>query len=142
MKTKKMMLAALAAGGQGIGYSPIQVQKFFFLIDREASDLMNGPFFKFEAFFYGPSDRAVYAKMDSLVKDGFAEYKPNGKYCSSYFLTDIGYHKGKVALAQFPEKITSFMERSAKWVTTLSFQQMLSQIFHKYPEMRDVNRSD
>ena len=46
MTRSEILLAGLAAGGENATYTPVQVQKLFFLLDREASVALGGPFFK------------------------------------------------------------------------------------------------
>ncbi len=64
-----VILSALAVGGENATYSPVQVQKLFFLIDRKAAHLLAGPHFAFRPYDYGPFDPAVY---DELTILGFA----------------------------------------------------------------------
>jgi len=37
MNRSEILLAGLAAGGENSTYTPVQVQKLFFLLDREAA---------------------------------------------------------------------------------------------------------
>ena len=66
MERKSLMVAALAAGGENASFTPVQVQKLFFLIDREASHFVDGPHFSFKPYDYGPFDREVYAELERL----------------------------------------------------------------------------
>jgi hypothetical protein len=49
---KELVLAGLAAGGRYATFSPAQVQKLFFLIDREAAHWVDGPHFGFMPYDY------------------------------------------------------------------------------------------
>ena len=68
MERRQLLLAALspAKGGQ---YTPVQVQKLIFLLDREASALTGGPHYKFVPYDYGPFDSDVYADLRSLADE-------------------------------------------------------------------------
>jgi hypothetical protein len=44
MTRSEILLAGLAAGGENTTYTPVQVQKLFFLLDREAAAALGGPF--------------------------------------------------------------------------------------------------
>jgi hypothetical protein len=41
MERDDIILAGLAAGGENATFTPVQVQKLFFLIDREAARVNN-----------------------------------------------------------------------------------------------------
>ena len=43
MERHELLLAGFAAGGENATFTPVQVQKLFFLIDREAASLMIAP---------------------------------------------------------------------------------------------------
>lgn len=73
MDRQMFMLAALAAAGESAAFSPVQVQKLFFLLDREASHLTGGPHFAFRPYDYGPFDYAVYDEINELANRGLAE---------------------------------------------------------------------
>jgi hypothetical protein len=64
MTRTEVVLSALAAGGENATFLPVQVQKLFFLIDREASHLVGGRKFSFEPCDYGQFDSAVYEELD------------------------------------------------------------------------------
>ena len=74
-----VIAAAFAAAGPGAAFDPIRVQKLLFLIDREASDQIGGPFFDFQPYHYGPFDRAIYSVAvgrdfeDAMVRFGEEE---------------------------------------------------------------------
>lgn len=67
MYRQDLVLAALAAAGENAAFAPVQVQKFFFLIDREGAHLFGGPHFHFTPYDYGPFDSAVYEALDLLA---------------------------------------------------------------------------
>ena len=140
-KRQKMLLATMAAGGENARFSPIQVQKMFFIIDREASELIDGPYFDFKAFSYGPHDRAVYEELDAMVEMGVVQAHIDHRN-HDYFLSPEGYHQGLVELNRFSGKVVSFMKRLTEWVTSITFQQLVSSIFHKYPDMKGSRLSE
>jgi uncharacterized protein len=79
LNQREVVLAGLAAAGQNTTFTPVQVQKLFFLIDREASHLVNGPHFKFSPYDYGPFDSDVYSTLDGLEREGLVIVLP-GRY--------------------------------------------------------------
>jgi hypothetical protein len=84
-----LVLAALAAGGENATYRPVQVQKLVFLIDREASRLVDGPHFGFQPYDYGPFDRAVYIELDSLHTQGLVNAQNTGGIKSILYLQKV-----------------------------------------------------
>lgn len=134
MDRQDLILAALAAGGQGATFEPVQVQKLFFLIDREIPAAVDGPHFDFRPYDYGPFDSAVYTELERLAKDELVMITMG--YYRSYALTDSGYQRGAEELNALPEKARAFIEHAAKWVRALSFNQLVSAIYKKYPDMK------
>lgn len=135
MDRRRLVLLALAAGGENAIFSPVQVQKLLFLIDREASELVGGPHFNFEPYDYGPFDKGVYEELEQLSLEGMVKIQNSGRY-QEYLLTPQGYKAGIEELEQLQEKITSFVIKAAEWVQKLSFQQLVAAIYKHYPEMK------
>jgi hypothetical protein len=90
---QNLMLAALSGGGERATYTPVQVQKLFFLIDREAAVYLSGPHFNFKPYDYGPFDKAVYDELQYLTKIGLADIV-QGDRARLYMLTAEGYAIG------------------------------------------------
>ncbi|MBU3029723.1 hypothetical protein [Paracoccus marinaquae] len=135
MDRDDILLAALAAGGAGATFSPVQVQKLFFLIDREAHHLVGGPHFNFRAYDYGPFDKAVYDGLDALACQGFTRVQSSGKY-RNYSLTPEGLTRGQASLAEMPKNARTFISEISTWVRTLSFEQLVASIYKAYPDMK------
>lgn len=135
MDRKGLMLAALAAGGENATFSPVQIQKLFFLIDREAAQLVGGPYFSFEPYDYGPFDRAVYDQLDLLELCGSVK-ATNGERYRVYSLTPQGYAEGVERLADIGPEASSYIKKVANWVRALSFQQLVAAIYKRYPDMK------
>ena len=131
----EMVLAALAAGGEGATFSPVQVQKLFFLIDRRASHLVNGPHFAFRPYDYGPFDSAVYDTLDSLGFQGSVQIQGAGKY-RLYSLTAGGFSAGHGTLSNLPASTAEFLRALARWVLSLNFKALVSAIYEAYPDMK------
>lgn len=131
---REVIVAGLAAAGQNVTFTPVQVQKLFFLIDHEASHLVDGPHFTFQPYDYGPFDSRVYDELFFLEKQGHVNVLP-GRY-RLYMLTEPGFAEGWRILSALPAATKEFIENTAHWVRGLSFQQLVSAIYQKYPEMR------
>ncbi len=138
MNRREVVLAALAAGGEDTGYSPVHVQKMFFLIDREAEDLDGRPFFSISPDDYSPFNRAVYEVLDGLEDEGLVAMRKT-KSNREYLLTDEGHRIGTAELNKLPEQTAKFFRELTEWVRGLSFRQLVSPIYNKYPDMEEKN---
>lgn len=134
MDTEDLILAALSPGG-GYKYSPVQVQKLFFLIDRQIPDEIGGPHFQFEPYHYGPFDRAVYQQLEHLAARGLVVIDSTGTP-RTFALTPEGEAFGKAALVGAPERGRNFIQRASEFVRNQSFSSLVSAIYKAFPDMR------
>jgi uncharacterized protein len=135
MNRSEILLAGLAAGGENATYTPVQVQKLFFLLDREAAATLGGPFFKFVPYDYGPFDQSVYAGLDELARRNLASIQSTGRY-RVYGLSQAGQVEGRRLLETINPAARDYVANVANWVRQLSFQQLVAAIYNKYPEMK------
>jgi hypothetical protein len=135
MNRSEILLAGLAAGGENASYTPVQVQKLFFLLDREAAPSLGGPFFNFVPYDYGPFDQAVYAGIDDLARRNLASVQSTGRY-RVYGLSQTGQAEGRRLLETMQPAARDYVVNVARWVRQLSFQQLVASIYNKYPEMK------
>lgn len=131
---QELVLAALSAGGRGVWFEPVQVQKLFFLIDREISRDVGGPHFNFRPYDYGPFDSDVYTELERMEGTGLAHIAAG--YYRSYSLSEQGHARGAELLKGLPGRARDFITRAARWVNSLSFSQLVSAIYDKYPDMK------
>jgi len=134
MNRRDIVLAALAAAGENATFTPVQVQKLLFLIDREASQSVGGPHFRFVAYDYGPFDRVVYDELDALRSVGLVNVEQS-RY-RIFVLSQEGFARGQQVFATLAPNIQSFVQQAAQWVRSLSFRQLVAAIYAKYPDMR------
>jgi len=135
MERTQLVLAALSVADLGI-HTPVQLQKLFFLIDKEIPHLVGGPHFDFQAYNYGPFDQAVYRELDKLALVEFVETVPQSTW-SSYRLTQQGQKHGETYLMQMDEKAIAYIRKASEFVRSLSFTQLVSAVYKAYPEMRE-----
>lgn len=135
MEPDDLVLAALAGGGSNAAFTPVQVQKLFFLLDREASHLVGGPHFHFQPYDYGPFDKAVYDRLNALAAQDLVAVFTNGKY-RTYALTAQGYEVGSQRLSELTPPAQGYVSALADWVRRLSFQQLVAAIYQRYPDMK------
>lgn len=135
MNRSEILLAGLAAGGENATYTPVQVQKLFFLLDREAAPALGGPFFNFVPYDYGPFDQGVYAGLDDLARRDLASIQNTGRY-RVYGLSPGGQSEGRRILAAMQPATRDYVANVANWVRQLSFQQLVASIYNRYPDMK------
>lgn len=116
-------------------YSPIQIQKLFFLIDRNISDLVGGPFFDFQPYLYGPYDSDLYEELDRLTIDGLVKRTVSGRL-RSYTITESGSSIGKTLLSSMNPHAREYMTNATQFVQTLTFKQLVTAIYKAYPDMK------
>lgn len=135
MERRELMVAALAAAGENATFAPVQVQKLFFLLDREACHLVGGPHFDFKPYDYGPFDREVYEEFERLEAAGLVTTDHSRRY-RLYRLTPRGYAEGAQQLQSIPNPARTFFLSAANWIRSLNFQQLVAAIYKRYPDMK------
>lgn len=133
MRRSEIILAAMAAGGEGVQFDPVRIQKLIFLIEKEAADYIGGPHFNFRPYLYGPFDQAVFDELGQL--QGNNEVRMERSHRRTYALSPSGRMSGKEVLLTFPRPVRDYFGNCARWVLSLSFGQLLSAIYQKYPDM-------
>lgn len=134
---KKSLVLAVLSPARGGSFSPVQVQKLFFLIDRNISSRVDGPHFNFEPYDYGPFDKTVYETLDLLSLTGQVEtIEQPGRSWKSYRLTPDGQNTGEEILNSLSVDVRDYLIRLAEFVRSLSFADLVSAIYKAYPDMK------
>lgn len=134
MIRKDFVLACLSLGN-AIQYSPVQLQKLFFLLDRNLGASIEGPHFNFEPYMYGPFDKEVYGELDRLAEEGMVTKVSVGKW-REFVLTQTGMRTGQAIAQNFSPGAQAYIQKAIHFVTTLSFRELVSAIYETYPDMR------
>ena len=136
MEKDEMILAAMSPE-KGSSFTPVQIQKLMFLIDEELSENLGGKLFRFKPYNYGPFDSELYFRLNALVKSGDVELvSVLDQRWSKFRATDQGMTKGIRSLEQLEPWVKKAIEVYSDWVRSLSFTQLLSAIYKKYPDMK------
>ena len=118
-------------------FSPVQVQKLFFLLDRNIADHIGGPHFDFEPYDYGPFDKQVYYDLEAMASEGLIEVSESYPRSSrTYRLTEEGREIGTKALATIATPVQDYIVKIVNFVRSRSFAQLVSIIYAAYPEMK------
>jgi DNA-binding PadR family transcriptional regulator len=134
MDRRNIILTAFAPA-DGASFTPVQVQKLLFLIDKEIPKLVGGPYFDFQPYYYGPFDASLYDELSMLESEGYVEVLPEQTWLS-YRLTETGQKTGEELLNSLSPKAQEFIKTISAFVRSLSFSQLVSAIYKAYPEMK------
>ena len=134
MMRSEIPLAAMATKWRGARFDSVRIQKLLFLIDREAGACVGGPHFDFRPYPYGPFDKAVFDELDALMQADEVALYGTGRY-RAYILTESGHEHGMEALSELTKPVRQYVADVAQWVLSLSFGELLSAIYRRYPDM-------
>lgn len=129
------VLATLALLKEGSTFSPVQVQKLFFLLDREIPDKISGPRFAFSPYDYGPFDADVYRELEALSRDECVEILQGNSH-RLYRLSDTGRTRGRETATLLDPSAREYIENAGNFVLRMSFKQLVASIYKSYPEMK------
>ena len=136
MEKADFILAALATA-DGATYTPVQVQKLLFLIDKRIPHLVGGPHFNFEPYDYGPFDAKIYSELVTLAASGLVEIisEPNLRW-KKYRLTPDGVSRGMELFNHLGGEAGTYIRTLVDFVRRLSFAELVGAIYKAYPEMK------
>lgn len=136
-KRQKVVLATLAAE-RGATFAPVQVQKAFFLLDKNISREFGGAQFSFKPYDYGPFDRDVYVELSNLAALGLVTIEDVGRYNGGrrYSLTPAGEDVGSQYLGALSPRAQAYIKSVSTWVRSLSFAELVGAIYKSYPDMK------
>jgi uncharacterized protein len=133
---QRIMLAALAAESGSV-FAPVQVQKMFFLLDKNVASDLGGKQFSFEPYDYGPYDRSVYSELEVLARQCLVSIEAaDGAARRKYSLTAAGFDVGQRTLGQLAPRAREYFQRVSAWVRSLGFAELVGAIYQQYPDMK------
>ncbi len=135
MTKMDLLLVALAAGEKS-EHTPVQIQKLMFLIDQNIGSRIDGPFFEFKPYDYGPFDSSIYELLRQLEAEGLAAASLSNRGWKKHSLTDSGINKAAELSAKIDEPVMNYIKAVSKFVRALSFADLVSSIYKAYPEMK------
>ena len=133
-----IVVASFAAAGRGTAFDPVRAQKLLFLVDREVSERIGGPYFDFQPYHYGPFDADVYSALEGLATSEDVRIDGSAR-CPRYSLTAIGYRRGRAVLEGLPHPVAKYIRNAARWIRLTPYRRILSALYRRYPDMA-VNR--
>lgn len=135
MNKLDLLLVALAAGEKG-EFTPVQIQKLMFLLDKNISNRLGGPFYDFRPYDYGPFDSAIYESLRELEQKGLVSSSLSSQGWKKHELTDLGYVKASELSIHIDNSILDYIKAVSNFVRSLSFADLVSSIYKAYPDMK------
>jgi uncharacterized protein len=135
MQRDKYILAVMSVSN-GAEYTPVQIQKLFFLLDKNLSKHIDGPYFHFEPYNYGPFDKDVYRELDTLRIQNFVDLNFGFNNLKKYRLTVQGQKEGENIFNSLTDVSKDYIKRVDEFVRNLSFDQLIRAVYAEYPEMK------
>jgi hypothetical protein len=135
MNKQQFLLIALSTGGEA-DYTPVQVQKLVFLIERNVGAGLGGTGFNFAPYDYGPFDPSIYEELRALKDQGFVVSRTTPRGWPVHSLTQEGVRQGKELSKSVDPKILQYIAAVSDFVRKLSFSDLVSAIYKAYPEMK------
>lgn len=134
MKRTDLLLKIIAAAN-GKNVTPVQLQKVAFLLGEECREAMPKDYYSFRKYDYGPFSAAIYADAELLERDGLIAISINSRGgWREYSATVKGID---AVLENLPEGVASFIEETMQWASQLSFQQLVREIYKRFPQYRE-----
>jgi hypothetical protein len=136
MQRRDVLLAVIGAA-DGRSFSPVQLQKAVFLIDRNLPAVFEANSrYVFAPYDYGPFDREVYVEASALELDELATITKGASGYSEYSATDKGLMRANELLETLEENQRAYVVSVVEWVRSLGFARLVKSIYEAYPDMR------
>lgn len=116
-------------------FTPVQIQKLLFLIDKKVSKKLGGPFFNFIPYDYGPFDIEIYQILENLEKTGYIIIDLSYRF-KKYRITKKGQKKVDEFLNNLDKNIKEYIFTLSEFVRNLSFSELISAIYKAFPDMK------
>ena len=138
MKTKydrTDVLLKIITAAEGDPLSPVQLQKIAFLVGEECAEFVPKSYYKFVPYDYGPFCIDIYRDAEKLEQQGLVsiEFNPTGGW-KEYRATFRSSGEGTTSI---PKIVADYIEKAVKWGKELTFRELVSSIYHHYPQYRE-----
>ncbi|MFQ5874196.1 MAG: hypothetical protein ACE5JL_10395 [Dehalococcoidia bacterium] len=136
MDARDWVLLVIAAA-QGEALSPVQLQKSLFLIGENCREVVGRKFYKFAPYHYGPFSPTIYEDAEELESEGLITInrEPWQRWVG-YAATREGIGRAEELEDLLPENVADYVTEVVAWTRRLSFPQLVSTIYKRYPKYR------
>lgn len=129
------LLRTIAEAGEK-GLTPAKLQKSLFLLGKAFPKELPD-FYSFEPYNYGPFDISIYQEADVFSAKGLITKKSVAGYdWSKYIITKEGKKRIADMSALFDKEMEKYLTTLMEWIQPLSFQELISSVYKKYPEYK------
>lgn len=130
-------LLSILGTAEGRPFSPVQLQKAVFLIDRNLPQIFDATSrFAFAPYDYGPFDREVYVEAGALEMTGLASTGRGANGYNEYCATDQGVETARQIIANLDAPQREYLALVVDWVRSLPFAKLVKSIYEAYPDMK------
>ncbi len=129
-----LMLTVAAAGPRSL--TPVQLQKALFLVGKNLATFVGPDFYKFIPYNYGPFSVDIYRDAKLLQQGGLVRIEPEQGQLPEYFATPQGNIRAADLRYSLLPGVASYIETVTRWTQQLTFPQLVTAIYAKYPEFR------
>lgn len=134
MNRQELILVAMASA-KDAAYSPVQLQKLLFLIEKNVPNIIEGAGFDFYAHHYGPFSTWLCRDLEGLARENQVDVIQTGTF-RSHRLTPGGFEQGDKLLKKIAPHIAEYLGRVSSFVLQANFSELVSAIYKAYPEMK------
>ena len=136
MERKDLVVLAVGAGGSRV-LTPVQLQKAIFLIGKANLEGIPENLYNFKPYHYGPFDANIYQDAETLHNDGLVLRAPSreGPWIDT-LITPKGLERAAELRKQLNLNTINRIREIVENVHSLSFRQLLREVYSKYPEYR------
>lgn len=132
------VLLVMLSLADGEALTPVQIQKSLFLADQEVkAAFRSSSKYRFEPYDYGPFDKHVYTDAQALAAQGLVRIVTDPRGWRTYAATKEGLKRGATLRASLGNNEAKMLGRIVGLVRRLSFTELVSAIYRKYPRMRE-----
>jgi len=135
MTKQELLLIALSSDGTA-EFSPVQIQKLIFLIEKNVAAQLGGSVFEFVPYDYGPFDSSIYEELRRLKVCGLVASVPTFQGWEKHAVTTEGLAEGYRLAKDLPPSVYDYIKQLSIFVRSLSFGDLVSAVYKAYPEMR------
>jgi hypothetical protein len=130
------LLAIAAAEGRPL--TPVQLQKVLFILGREKHRRVGPGYYAFHPYNYGPFSSEIYADAEALDGMGLVdvEHGDPARSWSTYTATADGLARAQELRKKAPADAVRYLEALVAWARKLTFQQLVSSVYERYPDQR------
>ncbi len=134
MKRTDLLLKIITAAN-GKRLTPVQLQKVAFLLGEEFREAMPENYYSFRKYDYGPFSAEVYADAEKLERNGLIAISINSRGGWREYSTTVDGIEADLDCV--PEAVASFIKETVHWAMQLSFQQLVREVYKRFPQYRE-----